>query len=486
MTYTLKKLFIFLLIFPLSFDFKSICTEKDCLSAIALATAGREKTDSPSNLPSSQSYAETRRDERSENKSHEQNENGATELSFDIAAQENAKVKLLVGLIKPEKWHGQELASIMQQDFSFSDQFEVAVVMYDAVPGKVEMKKLFAEGYLLAIFLNAKSSNKLEWRLYDTMQGVMVDGKIYTVRGTQLRGWAHNLADAIWPQLTGQEGFFSTKIAYCKDVKAKSGKKIKHVCIADYDGSQEQVLVNVPTVTVAPRWNHDVNNPLLFYSEFTNANVRLMTVDMHKTRRIASNFEGINMVPSFSGDGSKGVYCASRGDGTCQLYYFEKNVFKKITNNGGANVSPTMSTDGSEIYFCSDFEVGSPQIYKYSMRTKKVDRLTHDGYCATPAFNEKHHSLAYTKKVGKEMQIFTIDLTTMVHTQLTHDAGSKQECCWSPCGNYLLYSLEQGNKSRIVMHNMLSGTKKYLTDATLVASYPAWSPVYHQFPVIHG
>lgn len=267
-------------------------------------------------------------------------------------------------------------------------------------------------------------------------------------------------------------------------MKSKGGRKVKHICIADYDGSQEQLLVNVPTVTVAPRWNHDVNNPLLFYSEFTNANVRLMTVDMHKTRRIASNFEGINMVPSFSSDGTKGVYCASRGDGSCQLYYFAKGVFKKVTNNNGENVSPTMSADGKEIYFCSDFETGSPQIYKLAVESKKTERLTHEGYCATPALNEKKNCLAYTKKVGPVLQVFLMDLKTQAHRQLTYDGGSKQECCWSPCGNFLLYSVQKGDSSSIVMHNIATDSKKYLTSSDVVASYPAWSPVYGQYLTI--
>lgn len=405
-------------------------------------------------------------------------------LSFDVAAQEHAKVKLFLGLINPLKWHGVELAAVLQSDLMFSDQFDVDIGTYQKAPDKKVMKKLHEDGYLLALFLNAKKSDQLEWRLYDTLQGTMVDGKTYTVRGNQLRGWAHNIADSVWPQLTSQEGFFSTKIAYCKDVKMKCGRKVKHICIADFDGTNEQELVNVPTITVAPRWNHDTNKPLLFYSEFTNSNVRLMTVDMQKTRRIASNFEGINMVPSFSADGSKGVYCASRGDGTCQLYYFAKGVFKKLTNNKGVNVSPTMSGDGKEIYFASDFEANRPQIYKYSVDTCALDRLTHDAYCATPALNEKQHTLAYTKKVGAEMQVFLLDLQTMEHKQLTSDAGTKQECAWSPCGNYLLYSIEKGNSSRIVMHNMITNSKKYLTDEKAFVSYPTWSPVYHQFPVI--
>lgn len=407
-------------------------------------------------------------------------------LALDVSAQEHAKVKLFLGLINPLKWHGVEMAAVLQSDFMFSEQFEVAIGTYEKAPDKAAITKLHTDGYLLALFINAKTSNQLEWRLYDTMQAAMVDGKTYTVRGNQLRGWAHNIADAVWPKLTSQEGFFSTKIAYCKDVKAKDGRRVKHICITDFDGTHEEELVNVPTVTVAPRWNHDLNSPLLFYSEFTNANIRLMTVDMKKARRIASNFEGINMVPSFSEDGTKGVYCASRGDGTCQLYYFGKGIFKKLTNNNGVNISPTMSGSGNEIYFASDFEARRPQLYKYSLETQAIERLTSDGYCATPALNEKRNCLAYTKKVGREMQVFMLDLQSKEHTQLTFDAGSKQECSWSPCGNYLLYHVEKGDSGRIVMHNMITNTQKYLTDGSFFASYPAWSPLYNLFPSLQA
>ena len=123
------------------------------------------------------------------------------------------------------------------------------------------------------------------------------------------------------------------------------------MCIADFDGSNPQIIVDIPTITIAPRWNNDPLRPLLFYSEHTNKNLRLMMVDMHKQRHIASNFDGINMLPAFSLDGKRVIYCASRGDGECHLYLYDKQNFKKLTHNKGNNVSPTLSADGSIVYF---------------------------------------------------------------------------------------------------------------------------------------
>lgn len=100
--------------------------------------------------------------------------------------------------------------------------------------------------------------------------------------------------------------------------------------IADYDGSHEQLLVKTPTINIAPRWNADTSNPLLFYSEYTNTNVRLMVVDMKGRRRPVINADGVTMLPSFTKDGKKVVYCSSRGNGNCQLYYYKKNILKRI------------------------------------------------------------------------------------------------------------------------------------------------------------
>ena len=385
-------------------------------------------------------------------------------VEVTVKAQQHAKVSLLIGVVGNDVKELHDIAKHLKKDLSFSGQFNVVIQSVACITSTKNIKR-FATHYPLAVFISsAEQGQAIEWRLYDTDQATMLHGKKYHKQGDLLRGWAHNMADAVWPVLTGQQGLFSTKIAYCKEVKHKNNpKKLKHIYIADYDGSHEELLVATPTINVAPRWNKDVQNPLLFYSTCTNANIRLMTTNMHKQQRMASNFDGLNMLPSFSKDGKKVVYCASRGDGYCQLYYYEKGIFKRLTHNNGNNVSPTLTDDGTKVYFCSDFQTGRPQIYYYDIANDHLERITDGGYCDSPSYSEQSNKLCYSKIINGTMQLFLYDVTTHKHKQLTFSAGHKQECSWSPCGNYILFAVEQKGISKIAMLNLLTNEQQSIT-----------------------
>lgn len=404
-----------------------------------------------------------------------------------VVATRNAKISLLLCYLTDQSRSVEPLIPILKRDFMFSDQIEVTVKHVVGTPTRQDIKKLFADGYPLALFITQSEGQGFEWRLFDTLQGKMVNGKRCIQKGNFVEGWAHTLADSVWPTLTGLDPFFSSKIAYCKQIDLAGGRRAKQIYIADYEGSNEQVLVqtSTPTVYVALRWNTDALRPLLFYSEYTNENIRLMYVDMDKNRRIASSFNGVNMLPAFSKDGAKVVYCASHGTGNCQLYYGEKGIFKQITDNKGSNVSPTLFDDGSAIIFCSDFQTGQPQIYKYTVDNQLIERLTQGGgYCASPCYSGKRHQIAYGKMEHGIMQLHLYDIKTKTDTRLTSDAGNKEEYSWSPCGNYLLFSVEKNRESRIASLSLLTKKVTYITPSGSHCSYPSWSPLYNRYPSI--
>jgi len=404
--------------------------------------------------------------------------------SITVHAQQYGKIELAVVVIGTEYKELARVANQIRRDLQFTQQFDVQLLRQSHVARKTDVQRIASKGHALAIFLQETADKKgIEWRLYDTHNVVMLTGKRYHKRGPVMRGWAHNIVDQIWPELTRQEGFFSTKIAYCK--KMRHGRKMhQYICIADYNGSHEQILVSGNMATVGPRWNTDVTKPLLFYSAYTPSNLRLIAIDMNKQQKVASNFDGINMLTSFSKDGKKVVYCASRGSGGCDLYYYEKGIFKRLTNNNGNNVSPSLSDDGSCMVFCSDFQTGNPQIYMYDMETGDTKRLTKGGYCACPSYCQKNNMIAYTKLIQGEMQLFIYDMAKDMHQQISFGPGSKQECCWSPCGNYVLFGIEHGNKSRIAMCNIVDHTTRYITPASGYCTYPSWSGIYSEFPVV--
>ncbi len=410
-------------------------------------------------------------------------------IDMAISSDKNKIMPLLIGIIE-KKSDGDfaTVASFIKKDLMFTRQFEVTVKAFASNPSKKELAQLAQEGIPLAVFLSS-THNGFDWRVYDTSLAKMVVGKKYKKGDDEPRIWAHGIADALWPIFTGQHGFFSTRIAYTRVMNEK--KRHKHVYVADYDGSHAQKLVDTPTINVAPRWNNDHKRPLIFYSDFTNTNVRMMATDLNKHRTVASNFDGVNMIPAFSRDGKKLVYCLSRGDGTCQLYYCtrdaetKKSIFKKITHNEGNNVSPSLTDDGNTVFFCSDFESKNPQLYAYDIERDILQRLTRDGYCTSPRYSAQANKVAYSKMVNGVQQIFVYDLAVQTHTQLTSDAGDKEECSWSPCGTRILYCVqEEGKTSRIAMMSVLFKDIHYLTDVAQDCTYPDWSPIYDKFPTV--
>jgi TolB protein len=415
--------------------------------------------------------------------------------SLEVRASSHAKVPLLIGIKGIYDKELEEVGNLLEKDLVFTGQFAVTKKIFDEKLTKKTIQQLFKQSYPIAVFLNYTDDTHaaIEWRVYDTMHAHMITGKKYIKRGDNIVGWAHNLADTVWPILTGQSGFFSTKIAYCKLIPNAKSTSMKHICIADYDGSHEQILVNTPTINIMPRWNKDANKPLLFYSEYTNENVRMVMTDMKGKRHIASNGDGINMLPSFSDDGKNVVYCASHANGTCQLYHQDKNKFRRLkytdpaTNKSlidGNNISPCLSKDGNTIYFCSDFLIGHPQIYAYDLTKNTLEQITSGGYCASPSYCARTNKLAYTKKINGVMQLCMYDITHKKHSQLTHDASSKDECSWSPCGNYLLVATEHANHHRIANYNLATQTLHYLTAGHEHCDYPAWSPTYSTYPTV--
>lgn len=400
-----------------------------------------------------------------------------------VQAQQHAKMPLLLVSVTGEGSLDERLIDMLAHDLGYSDQFAIQTERVARLGSKAQIKELFKKGYPLAVFLKpGSSSGAIEWRIYDTAAARMVAGKSYTKRGSMLRGWAHNIADALWPALTGYQGMFSSRIAFCKEERGRNGALLKHIYVADYDGSYQQKLITTPTVNVAPRWNNDKNFPLLFYSEFTSQNVRLMRCDMKKRRAVASNFEGLNILPAFSDDGKRVVYCASRASGSCQLYYYDGGTLKQLTNKGN-NLSPTLC--GDTVYYCSDAHGGSPAIYRYNLINKKSERLTTGASCMSPAYCKANNKLAYCKNIKGTMQIMVYDFVTKTHQQCTFKPGDKSECCWSPCGNYLMFCAERAKRRGIYVlnvHTRACNDVSVMTQAS--CSYPAWSPVYDEFPVV--
>jgi len=371
----------------------------------------------------------------------------------------------------------QRMATVIAADMRVSGHYAVDLQEYRAIPRKKEEITNLAQESVLFLLMLESQTAVLSYRLYDTTTGLLMSkasGKCMINNDADAR-YGHHIADQIWRDLMGAASIFNTRIAYAKEMPYKHGIAVKYICTADYDGRNEEVMVNEPTISIAPRWGGTKENPLIFYSEFTKTNVRLMAVNNRKKRAIVTRYDGNSMYLTQNHDRSLRAFSASRGDGRSHIYLIHKKKLEQCTFGETADAYPTFNHDGSILYYCSDATTGTPHLMAYTIATKKHASLPIKGYCVAPAYNPKKNLIAYSKMVDGCMQICVFDTVTQQEKQLTWDAGHHEEPSWSPCGAFLAYTHQVGSVSRIRIHCYATGDEQYITPVGINCSYPAWS-----------
>lgn len=417
----------------------------------------------------------------------------SAEYTVNVQKTRSEKFPVLLAVVDAELL---PVARQIKKDCEFTGTIAMTIKECALPKTKKEVCVLFEQNYQLVVYLY-ETKNKLgvKWRLYkrvaDDTAVALIKEQYHAKDGPEYLSLGHSIADALWPVLTGKPGFFSTKIAYCKAVppirkKGRQYKHIKHIYIVDFDGSNARLLVDTPTLNIAPRWHKSSTCPLLFYSECRASNMALMKVNLRGEKSVVSNEDGLNMLPSFSPDGTGVAYNISRDIYRQMLDPQTQKITKeKIISNKGNNVSPNL-LDNGDIIYCSDEETKDPQIYYYHALTGKKERLTSEGYCTCPCYSSATKTIAYVRRVKGVAQLFVYNLDTKKHTQITFDQGHKEEPSFSPCGNYLVFSIEQGSKSRIAIMDLETKERRYITPEDVHATYPRWSPLFERPHTIIG
>ncbi len=420
------------------------------------------------------------------------------EVSFDVksSSKKYSKLKNMILCHGGDKLL-RSISKIVAEDLDFTDQFEVVLKSTNKYNlSKSALSKLFEDGFSLVTIFNKKNKNiKVEIR--DTSSGETLFNKSLRYKKfiNKFVNAGHRLSSDILDTMTGDRGVCLSSLAYCKTLSP--GHKV--VCISDYAVRDSKVVIDTKTVNLAPRW-HSVA-PVLFYSQLTRSNNRLMSVDLRNNKKkIVCSYSGLNMQPAFSPDGSKAVLCLSGGMGNSELYFYNRalcskvgrRVFSKITSNGAHNVSPSILPNG-DIIFCSDFQTGLPQIYYFETKSGRIIRLTNGkGYAAAPCYSQKNNSVAYVRPVRGVFQAFMLNIpdnisrcSGITERQLTMCHGSKHEPSWSPCGRYLAFSIDRKYRehkrnikkvSQIGIMNIYSRRIRVVTRGSKNKTFPVFSP----------
>ena len=203
---------------------------------------------------------------------------------------------------------------------------------------------------------------RVEFRLWDVLQGAQIQGTAYTATLSNWRRIAHIMSDVIYERMLGEKGYFDTRIVYIA-MSGPRDRTVKRLAVMDQDGENNRFLTDGSFLVNSPRF-HPTQDKITFMS-YVNNRPRVYVFDLANGRQqLLGNFEDITLSPRFHPDGNSVVMAQTRGSGSeIDSVGLNGGGVRRLTDPGGAiDVSPCYSPDGSQIVFNSD-RGGDQQLY---------------------------------------------------------------------------------------------------------------------------
>jgi len=311
---------------------------------------------------------------------------------------------------------------------------------------------------------------EVRFALLDAVKQTQVTSMTYTVTPAQFRATAHKIADIIYEKLTGDQGVFSTRIAYI----TKQGSRYQ-LLVADADGNDPQTIVSSNEPLLSPRWSPDGTR--LAYVSF-EARKPVVYVQSLETgaRRAVANFRGSNSSPAWSPDGNRLAVTLSK-DGGSQVYLMNadgSNVTRVLTSSG-IDTEAMFAPDGQSLIFTSD-RGGTPQIYRAHLLSGQVERLTFDGtYNVSPRPLPDGKGMVFVRRDGGRFQLATLDYATRQVQVLTSGPGDESPSV-APNGKLVIYASEGGGRGILAAVSIDGRVKQRLVAPAADVREPAWGP----------
>jgi TolB protein len=281
-----------------------------------------------------------------------------------------------------------------------------------------------------------------------------------------LRPAGHEIAAWITKMITGEDGSFTSKIAFV----VKTGDS-KNLWVMDWDGANPRSVTQDKTINMSPSWSPDGGT--LYYTSFRNGNADIFKMPAEGGKATAFiTSPRMDSAPSVSPDGQWIAYC-SAGDGNPEVYRCRPDGTSRtqLSFSYSVDTSPSWSPTSRDLVFTSD-RSGTPQLYRIDMDGANLQRISFAGnYNETGRWSPRGDLIAYaSREIG--FQIFTIAPDGSGERRVTSD-GSNLDPSWSPDGMKLVYSSVRGGKSSVWTCNWDGSNPRQLTFG-IEANQPQW------------
>jgi len=343
----------------------------------------------------------------------------------------------------------------------------------DAVPNLEAFRRLSAQ----YVVTGRAQGGQIAFRLFDVTTGQQVAGTQFTADAGSARRLAHLVSDAVFTRITGEKGFFDSRVVFVDESGPKNARR-KRLAIMDQDGANVHYLTRGDDLVVTPRFSPSTQEvTYMAMAGEGDPKVFLLNVGSGE-REPLGDFPGMAFAPRFSPDGSRVVMSLSGGRET-NLYSLDLNSRRstRLTDTAAIDTAPCYSPDGSKIVFESD-RGGSQQIYVMSAQGGAAKRISFGGgRYSTPVWSPKGDYIAFTKQSSGSFAIGVMKTDGSGERILTegfHNEGPT----WAPNGLFLMFFREAsgGGGPKIFMVDVF-GRSETQAPTPGYASDPAWGPL---------
>jgi TolB protein len=315
---------------------------------------------------------------------------------------------------------------------------------------------------------------RVDFRLWDVGAEGQLIGMQFTATPDNWRRVAHKISDAVYEKLTGEKGYFDTRVVFVAESGPKTNRT-KRLAIMDQDGANPSYITDGSYIVMSPRFSSTSQTITYMALRPTGSSVYVLNIETGRQETVG-RFTGQVMAPRFSPDGTKVAFSVVNGS-NIDVYSMDlrNRETRRLTTDPAIDTSPSFSPSGGQLVFNSD-RAGSPQLYVMNADGSGVRRISSgSGRYTTPVWSPQGDFIAFTKQTGSTFHIGVMRPDGSDERLLTSsylDEGPT----WAPNGRVLMFERESGGAPHLFMVDITGRIERQVPYPSS-ASDPSWSPL---------
>ncbi len=297
------------------------------------------------------------------------------------------------------------------------------------------------------------NSLTVQFRLYDVYGQSQIFAREYSApTPLNWRRLAHKVADDVYSRLTGDSGYFDSRIAFVSKTPGEETLRGR-LAIMDQDGANAEFLLSGFSAVINPRFSptqqlilYGAYVPDPKYPQATLLRTYLYDISTGRQEILAENPGTMEYSARFSPDG-RSIAFARSISGNTDIYVMDLarggSSERRLTRDSGVDTSPSFSPDGKRIVFESDRGLG-PQLY---------------------IMNENGEPMQCPGSGAREQAC-----------RITFEQGARfGDPVWSPRGDWIAFTIQRRGQFAIGVIQPDGKGMRVLTDGYQDEA-PSWSP----------